>query len=89
MFTYLSSVSLLLVIIPFFSFESPYMVLPLVFATLGAIFGVISIKKESGFLGKITFIINPLLLLAGILILLFSLLWIISGTPKKLATNSR
>jgi len=82
MFKYLSSVSLLIVIILFFSFESPYMVLPLVFATLGTFFGAISIKKmESGFLGKVTFIINLLLLLAGILILLFSLLWIISGTP--------
>lgn len=82
MFKYLAGICLLLVIILYFSSVPFYMFFSLVFALLGTIFGTISIKKkESGFLGKIAFLINALLLLIGILILLFSLLWIIKGTP--------
>lgn len=82
MFRYLSSVSLLLAMILFYRFDSPYMILPLVFAILGTVFGAMSIKKkESGFLGKITFTMNLLLLLVGMLILLFSLLWVTSAKP--------
>ena len=82
MFKYLAAICPLLVIVPYFGSEPLYPIsFSFVFAVLGTIFGVISIKKESGFLGKIALFINVLFLLLGILILLFALFWIIGGTP--------
>lgn len=51
------------------------------FALLGTIFGAISFKRESGFLGKAAFFVNGLLLLLGLLIVLLAMLWRVSGTP--------
>ncbi|WP_031545157.1 hypothetical protein [Salinicoccus luteus] len=82
MFKYLAAICSLLVIVPFFGSEPLYPILfSFIFALLGTIFGVISIKKETGILGKIALVVNALFLLLSVLILLFSVIWIIGGGP--------
>lgn len=78
MFKYLAAICPLLVIVPYFGSEPSYPIFfSFVFAVLGTIFSVISIKKETGILGEITLFVNALFLLLGILMLLFSVFWII------------
>ncbi|CAM2731576.1 hypothetical protein [Salinicoccus roseus] len=79
MFKYLAAICPLLVIVPYFGSEPLYpIIFSFIFALLGTIFSLISIKKETGILGKVTLFINALFLLIGILMLLFSVFWIIS-----------
>lgn len=78
MFKYLAAICPLLVIVPYFGSEPLYPIsFSFVFAILGTIFGVLSVKKETGILGKIALFINGLFLLLSVLILLFAAIWII------------
>lgn len=82
MFKYLAAICPLLVIVPYFGSEPLYpIIFSFIFALLGTIFSLISIKKETGILGKVTLFINALFLLIGILMLLFSVFWMIGGGP--------
>lgn len=80
MLKYLAIICIFLVIIPFFGPEPLYPIsISFLSAILGTIFGLLSMKKETGILGKIAFIINALLVLLGVMIILFSIIWILGA----------